>query len=309
MVTGGLIAHPIEAAPELLRFYRDAVADAPDDLTVFAGLVHAPDGSGAKLAALVVFHAGDPEAAERELAPFKAFGSPLMAEVGPMPYPVMNTLLDAGFPDGRAQLLALELHPRPAGRADRHGRRAVRHRPLADDVDPVRALPRRRDPRRGERDRRPAPRARLEPPRSVRVDRPGRHRRQHPLDPRDVRRPAAAPRRPAAGSTTSATTRATTPSGPPTAPTTSGSARSSAATTPTTSSTSTTTVGRAGAMGLPVRVRRIGVFVLRLPANEAQPASQRETGRAPVIHDHRRPSPARPPSPRSRPSPRPRSAR
>ena len=26
MVTGGLIAHPIEAAPEMLRFYRDACA-------------------------------------------------------------------------------------------------------------------------------------------------------------------------------------------------------------------------------------------------------------------------------------------
>ena len=100
MVTGGLIAHPIEAAPDLLRFYRDAVADASDDLTVFAGLVHAPDGSGVKLAALVVFHAGEPEAAERELAPFKAYGSPLVTEVGPMPYPVMNTLLDGGFPDG-----------------------------------------------------------------------------------------------------------------------------------------------------------------------------------------------------------------
>jgi FAD/FMN-containing dehydrogenase len=100
MVTGGLIAHPIEAAPELLRFYRDAVGDASDDLTVFAGLVHAPDGSGAKLAALVVFHAGDPDAAARELAPFLAFGSPLMVQVGPLPYPVMNTLLDAGYPDG-----------------------------------------------------------------------------------------------------------------------------------------------------------------------------------------------------------------
>ena len=100
MVTGGLIAHPIDAAPELLRFYRDAVAGASDDLTIFAGLVHAPDGSGVKLAAMVVFHAGDPAAAERELAPFKAFGSPLVAEVGPMPYPVMNTLLDGGFPDG-----------------------------------------------------------------------------------------------------------------------------------------------------------------------------------------------------------------
>jgi FAD/FMN-containing dehydrogenase len=99
-VTGGLIAHPIEAAPELLRFYREAVAEASDDLSVFAGLVHAPDGSGAKLAALVVFHAGEPEAADRDLAPFKGFGSPLMVEVGPLPYPAMNTLLDAGFPEG-----------------------------------------------------------------------------------------------------------------------------------------------------------------------------------------------------------------
>jgi FAD/FMN-containing dehydrogenase len=99
-VTGGLIAHPIDAAPELLRFYRDAVADVSDDLTVFAGLVHAPDGSGAKLAALVVCHAGDPDAAARELAPFLSFGSPVMTQVGPMPYPVMNTLLDAGYPVG-----------------------------------------------------------------------------------------------------------------------------------------------------------------------------------------------------------------
>src|SRR3954449_8047701 len=100
MVTAGLIAHPIEAAGELLRFYRDAVADASDDLTIFAGLVHAPDGSGAKLAALVVFHAGGPDAAERDLAPFKTWGSPLVVDVGPMPYPVMNTILDAGFPAG-----------------------------------------------------------------------------------------------------------------------------------------------------------------------------------------------------------------
>jgi len=99
-IVGGLIAHPIEAAPDLLRFYRGAVADASDDLTVFAGLVHAPDGSGAKLAALVVFHTGDAAEAERDLAPFKVWGSPLLVEVGPMPYPVMNTLLDAGFPAG-----------------------------------------------------------------------------------------------------------------------------------------------------------------------------------------------------------------
>ena len=100
MVTGGLIAHPIDAAADMLRFYRDAVAGCSDDLTVFAAVVHAPDGSGMKLAAMVVFHTGDPDQAELDLAPFESWGSPLMVEVGPMPYPVMNTLLDAAYPKG-----------------------------------------------------------------------------------------------------------------------------------------------------------------------------------------------------------------
>ncbi len=100
MVTGGLIAHPIDAAGEMLRFYREAVADCSDDLEVFAGLVHAPDGSGLKLAAMVVCHTGDAADAERDLAPFTSWGSPLVVEVGQMPYPVMNTLLDEGYPKG-----------------------------------------------------------------------------------------------------------------------------------------------------------------------------------------------------------------
>jgi FAD/FMN-containing dehydrogenase len=99
-VTGGLIIHPVDAAPELLRFYRDAVADLPDELAVFAALVHAPDGSGAKLTGLAVCHAGEPEQAQRDLEPFLTWGSPVMTEVGPMPYPVMNTLLDENFPTG-----------------------------------------------------------------------------------------------------------------------------------------------------------------------------------------------------------------
>jgi len=99
-ITGGLIAHPLDAAPDLLRFYRDAAADLPDDASVFAGLVHAPDGSGAKLAVLVAFHVGDADAAERDLAPFKSWGSPAVVDVGPMPYAVMNTILDAAYPAG-----------------------------------------------------------------------------------------------------------------------------------------------------------------------------------------------------------------
>ncbi|MFL5686164.1 MAG: FAD-binding oxidoreductase [Chloroflexota bacterium] len=100
MVTGGLIAHPIDVAPSMLRFYRDAVADVSDDLEVFSGLVHAPDGSGQQLAVLVVCHTGDRNQAEADLAMFKAWGSPLVVDVGPMPYATMNTILDDGFPVG-----------------------------------------------------------------------------------------------------------------------------------------------------------------------------------------------------------------
>jgi FAD/FMN-containing dehydrogenase len=99
-VVGGLIAHPADAAGDLLRFYGDFTADVPDELEVFGGLVHAPDGSGLPLAALVVCHAGPRERSEREVQPLLEWGSPLLAEVGPMPYPVMNTLLDPNYPRG-----------------------------------------------------------------------------------------------------------------------------------------------------------------------------------------------------------------
>ena len=47
-ITGGLVAHPFERARDVLRFYRDVTTSLPDDCTVWAGLIHAPDGSGAK---------------------------------------------------------------------------------------------------------------------------------------------------------------------------------------------------------------------------------------------------------------------
>src|SRR5919198_1401813 len=97
-VVGGLIAHPFDAAPDVLRAFREH--QPPDELWVVAGLVHAPDGSGTKLAAHVVCHVGSVEQAQRDLRPLLELGVPVVSEVGPMPYPVMNTLLDAAYPPG-----------------------------------------------------------------------------------------------------------------------------------------------------------------------------------------------------------------
>ena len=85
IVTGGLVAHPFDQARDMLRFYRDATAEAPDDLTVFAGLIHAPDGSGAKLAAMVACHCGPLAVGEAEIRPIKAYGTPLLDTLGPIP--------------------------------------------------------------------------------------------------------------------------------------------------------------------------------------------------------------------------------
>src|SRR6478672_1637714 len=71
-----------------------------DDASVFCGFVHAPDGSGAKLCVMPICHAGAIDEAEAELRPLREFGPPVMDMVAPMPYPAVNTMLDAGFPRG-----------------------------------------------------------------------------------------------------------------------------------------------------------------------------------------------------------------
>jgi hypothetical protein len=75
-------------------------AEAPDDLTVFAGLIHAPDGSGAKLAAMVACHCGPLAVGEAEIHPVKAYGAPLLDTLGPIPYCRQNAMLDAAYPRG-----------------------------------------------------------------------------------------------------------------------------------------------------------------------------------------------------------------
>jgi FAD/FMN-containing dehydrogenase len=97
-ITGGLVAHPFDRARDVLRFYRDVTGSLPDELTVFAGLIHAPDGT--KLAALVPCHCGPLDEGEAAMRPIKQFGSPVIDTVGPMPYCELNAMLDAAFPKG-----------------------------------------------------------------------------------------------------------------------------------------------------------------------------------------------------------------
>ena len=100
-VLGGVIAHPFEAAEDVLRFFRDfTTAGLPDELVLDAAILHAPDGSGEKIAAIICAHTGSLEQAEADLQPLRDFGTPALDLIAPMPFSAVNAMLDDGFPRG-----------------------------------------------------------------------------------------------------------------------------------------------------------------------------------------------------------------
>jgi len=111
MISGGLVAHPLQNARSVLRFFRETCAALPDEMMMVAGLLTAPDGSGHKLVGMLAAHCGSLAQGEAALKPIKAFGPPVMDAMGPISYCQQNGLLDAALPKGalnywKAQFLA-----------------------------------------------------------------------------------------------------------------------------------------------------------------------------------------------------------
>ena len=97
-VLGGMILHTRDKAPEVIRFYREFMKTAPEELTLYAGLLTSPDG--VPVVALIGCYAGDMEKGEAAVKPLREFGTPVADLVQPLPYTQMQCLLDAGFPHG-----------------------------------------------------------------------------------------------------------------------------------------------------------------------------------------------------------------
>jgi FAD/FMN-containing dehydrogenase len=106
-VLAGLILHPAARAREVLSFYRDYVADAPDELMTIVVLRKAPPAPflpetvhGRPVVIIAACWAGPVEAGERAMAPLRRFGEPLADLVRPTPYTSHQALLDASVPHG-----------------------------------------------------------------------------------------------------------------------------------------------------------------------------------------------------------------
>lgn len=106
-VLAGVILHPAARAREVLAFYRDYIASAPDELMTIVVLRMAPPAPflpesihGQPVVIIAVCCAGPVEEGERAVAPLRRFGEPLADLIRPTPYASHQALLDASVPHG-----------------------------------------------------------------------------------------------------------------------------------------------------------------------------------------------------------------
>ena len=106
-VLGGMLLYPGHLAREVIEFWRDFVADAPDELGSGVSLMTAPPADfvpaparGKPAVGVVLCWSGSLDEGTRLLAPMQAFGPPAVDLVQPMPYTAVQQLIDAGNPSG-----------------------------------------------------------------------------------------------------------------------------------------------------------------------------------------------------------------
>ena len=104
---GGLILHRLEDASDVLRFSRDFMEIAPDELTVFETFMTAPPEApfpaelqGKPVLGLGVLYAGPVAEGEKVLRPLREFGRPALDIVASMPTLAIQQMLDPTSPHG-----------------------------------------------------------------------------------------------------------------------------------------------------------------------------------------------------------------
>jgi FAD/FMN-containing dehydrogenase len=105
-VLAGQIIYPFDKAGELLRFFRDYMADAPDELQCYPFMFRVPPIDafpkryhGQPALDFVLCHL-NPGAAD-VVQPLRTLGTPILDVVGPVPYTSAQHAFDASLPKGR----------------------------------------------------------------------------------------------------------------------------------------------------------------------------------------------------------------
>src|ERR671912_442441 len=108
IVLAGPIFWSIEESPKVLRFYREWIAEAPDELMTIVSCRKAPplpfvprELHGKLVVGVACCYAGPVEEGEKVVKPLKEFGSPVLDLCVHKPYLAHQAMFDLSFPHGR----------------------------------------------------------------------------------------------------------------------------------------------------------------------------------------------------------------
>jgi hypothetical protein len=106
-VTAGRTLWPIQQAADVMRWYRDFIVEAPEDLNGFFAFLTVPPAPvfpealhGQTMCAVVWCYLGPKHEAEAALLPALAVGTPALHSADEVPYPAMQSAFDALYPPG-----------------------------------------------------------------------------------------------------------------------------------------------------------------------------------------------------------------
>ena len=107
IVLAGPVFHRLENAPEVLRFYREFIAAAPDELTTIFDLSVAPPlpflpekVHGKPIVMVGACYAGSPDEGAEVVRPLKQFGRAIVDLLEPKPYTALQSMFDPLVPHG-----------------------------------------------------------------------------------------------------------------------------------------------------------------------------------------------------------------
>jgi len=108
IVLAGPIFWPMDESGQVLRFYRDWITDAPDDLTTIVVHRRIPplpaipkEFHGKPVVTVMSCYAGPVEEGEKVMRPMREFGSPILDLCKPKLFVAHQSMLDPSFPPGQ----------------------------------------------------------------------------------------------------------------------------------------------------------------------------------------------------------------
>lgn len=106
-IIGGPTLWELDKAPEVMRWYREFLPNAPEDLNGFFAFMTVPPGPPfpehlhlEKMCGVVWCYTGPHEEADEVFTPIREFASPALHGVHDMPFPALQSAFDGLYPPG-----------------------------------------------------------------------------------------------------------------------------------------------------------------------------------------------------------------